>query len=98
MAEPVIVEAESTPNPNSYKFTVNREVSSSRGQTFKEPAEALLSPLARRLFEVPGVQRLFFLKDFITVARFPGADWDAILENVERVIRSYYEAEPEAAS
>lgn len=94
MTEPVVVEAELTPNPNSYKFTVNRLVASARGQTFKSPVEAALSPLAQRLFEVPGVRTLFFLKDFITVGRFPSADWDSILENVERVIRSYYETEP----
>jgi hypothetical protein len=94
VGEPVVVEAEPTPNPNSYKFTVNRPVAGNRGQTFRNPDEAALSPLAQRLFEVPGVRSLFFLKDFITVARLPDADWDAILAGVEQVIRSFYEAQP----
>jgi NFU1 iron-sulfur cluster scaffold homolog, mitochondrial len=89
----VTVDAESTPNPNSYKFTVNRQVTSGRGQTFRGVEEALLSPLAQRLFELRGVRSLFFLKDFITVGRAPETDWDILIPDVERVIRGHFEAE-----
>ena len=94
MDEPVSVEGEFTPNPNAYKFTVNRDVTASRGQTFKSADEAILSPLAQRLFAVPGVRTLFFLKDFITVGRAPDVQWETLVPNVESVIRGYFESEP----
>jgi hypothetical protein len=98
VVDPVRVEAESTPNPNSYKFTVNREVTSGRGQTFRSAEEAMLSPLAQRLFELRGVRSIFFLKDFITVGRAVDADWDALIPEVESVVRAYYGSESPPAS
>lgn len=93
MAEPVEVVAEPTPNPNAFKFTVNREVNAGRGQTFASPSEALPSPLAQWLFQVGGVRSLFFLKDFITVARRPEVDWDDIVPRVAALIRDFYETQ-----
>ena len=93
MAEPVSVVAESTPNPNSVKFTVNRQVTSGGSQSFNSPDEALLSPLAQRLFAVEGVRTLFFLKDFVSVGRVVGTDWDVIIPKVEAAIRAHYEAQ-----
>jgi hypothetical protein len=97
VVDAIRVEAESTPNPNSYKFTVNREVTSGRGQTFKSADEALFSPLAQRLFELGGVRSLFFLKDFITVGRTPDADWDSLIPEVERVVRRFYDSDSSSA-
>ena len=97
MVDPIRMEAESTPNPNSYKFTVNREITSGRGQTFKSADETLFSPLAQRLFELGGVRSLFFLKDFITVGRAPDADWDFLIPEVERVVRRYFDSDSPSA-
>jgi len=96
VGEPLRVEAEPTPNPNAYKLTINRKVSSARGETFNGALDAAASPLARSLFEIDGVRRLFFLGDFVTIAREQGADWGGILEQAERVIRAHFSAEPDA--
>ena len=92
MAETVTVVAEPTPNPNSIKFTVNRQVTSGGGQSFAGADEAIISPLARRLFAIEGVRTVFFLKDFISVGRTSGADWQVLVPQVEAAIRAYYEA------
>jgi hypothetical protein len=92
MAEPVTVVAEATPNPNSFKFTVNRQITSGAGQSFGNPGEALLSPLAQRLFAIDGVRSVFLLKDFVSVGRVPGADWDALIPLIAGAIRAYFES------
>lgn len=90
MTGPVQVRIATTPNPNSRKFTVNREVWSGRARTVADRDDALGLPLAARLLDVPGIKRLFFLRDFITVTREPGADWDTITAAVTRVIEEHY--------
>jgi hypothetical protein len=90
MAEGVQVIAEPTPNPNSFKFSLDRVVIDRGSQSFRSPREAEQSPLAKRLFAVPGVQGLFLLNNFITVTREPDQDWDAIVPQVEAAIRDHY--------
>jgi hypothetical protein len=49
-------------------------------------------PLAARLFTVEGVRSLFFLRDFVTVTRRPGADWEPLMARVEEGIRQHFSA------
>ncbi len=86
---PVEVRAEPTPNPNSMKFTLDRPVAE-RGESFRSAAEAAHFPLARRLFEVPGVRGLFLLKNFISVIRDPAAEWGELAPKVEAAIRDHF--------
>jgi hypothetical protein len=76
------------------KFSLNRApFDPRRGQTFSEPSEAFLSPLARALFAVPGVAGVFLLRDFVTIRRTPGADWAAIVPAVEQVLREFLDSQ-----
>ena len=90
MTEPIKVWTGPTPNPNALKFSLNRTVTEGRSKTYASPEAAEASPLAKSLFEVPGVKSLFFLNNFITVTRQPGADWAALSRQVEERIRAYY--------
>jgi hypothetical protein len=89
MAEPLQIRVEATPNPNSLKFSANRTVWEGRAQTFNSADEALMSPLAQRLLAVPGVKSVFFLRDFVTISREPGAEWEPIAAQVEAVLRGH---------
>ena len=90
MADELQVRVEPTPNPNSLKFSTNRTLWEGRAQTFSDPAQALTSPLARALLEVPGVKSVFFLRDFATVSREPSASWEPIAQDVERILREHF--------
>jgi hypothetical protein len=90
MADPVHVLAEATPNPNSMKFTVNRELWAGRARTVASADEAFGFPLAARLLTVPGVKNLFFLRDFVTVSREPAAAWDALTPAVTAAIQEHF--------
>ncbi|MHB8578226.1 MAG: NifU N-terminal domain-containing protein [Dehalococcoidia bacterium] len=91
VVDAITVQAETTPNPESMKFTVNRVINTGAPQTFSSPDQAFLSPLARALFAVPGVTGVFFLKDFVTIRRAAGTDWSAVTHGVEAALRGYFD-------
>jgi len=71
----MFVQSESTPNPQTLKFLPGRDVMGEAAVAdFADADAAARSPLARALFEVPGVARVFFGSDFISVTKLD-EDW-----------------------
>ena len=48
-----------------------------------------ISPLARRLFQVEGVTRVFFARDFISVTKKDDLDWSILKPEVLEVITDH---------
>ncbi len=71
----MFIQTEQTPNPATLKFLPGRVVLASGTADFPDREAASRSPLARRLFEVDGVERVFLGSDFITVSRAGAVDW-----------------------
>ena len=67
----MFIETEQTPNPATLKFLPGRVVMDSGTADFASSAEAVRSPLAERLFQVEGVQRVFLGQDFISITKAP---------------------------
>ena len=84
MNDPLTIRIEQTPNPEALKFSVNRVLWDGRALTISDKLQAFAMPLGARLLEVPGVKNVFFLRDFVTVTRRAGADWEPITEQVHR--------------
>ena len=80
-----VIEIQPTPNPNANKFVLDREVSQ-QPLSFFTAAAATNDPLAKRLFEIPGVSSLLLLGDFITINKSPAADWDDIKSQARAVL------------
>jgi hypothetical protein len=55
-------------------------------KSFFSAESAKLDPLAAQLFDIPGVNSLLFLGDFITINKSPEARWADIRERVKRVL------------
>jgi Fe-S cluster biogenesis protein NfuA len=71
----MFIQTESTPNPATMKFLPGREVMGEGSVAdFPTRESAQRSPLARALFEIPDVARVFFGSDFISVTKGKG-DW-----------------------
>lgn len=49
-----------------------------------------VSPLARRLFSIDGVVRVFYGKDFISVTKKEDMDWNVVKPEVLSVITEHY--------
>jgi Fe-S cluster biogenesis protein NfuA len=71
----MFIQTEATPNPATLKFLPGREVLAEGTADFRDAASAReSSPLAGRLFDIPGVTGVFFGYDFVTVTK-DGPEW-----------------------
>jgi Fe-S cluster biogenesis protein NfuA len=88
----MFIQTEQTPNPQTLKFLPGRDVTGEGAHEFRSAAEAGRSPLARALFEVPGVTRVFFGSDFLTAtkAEDDGLDWKHLKAPILAAIMEYY--------
>ncbi|MBV8651941.1 MAG: NifU family protein [Alphaproteobacteria bacterium] len=71
----MFIQTELTPNPATLKFLPGRAVMPSGTANFAAAADAARSPLAERLFALPGVSGVFLGSDFITVTKTEESDW-----------------------
>ncbi len=95
MRPPVMIFTEDSPNPNSMKFKVNRElVPEGLAFDYAEPAEAIrpdkASPLAVALFGFDGVQRVFLTQNFITLTKDDATDWGELIFEVKLFLKDYF--------
>lgn len=67
MSEPLKIHAEATPNPNSTRYALNRRIILHTGYDFPNAASGEASPLAKFLFEIPGVRGVYIGPEFVTV-------------------------------
>ena len=86
----MFIQTESTPNPDTLKFLPDQAVLDRGTASFSRPDEAGRSPLAGRLFAVEGVAGVFLGRDFITVTRAPGADWQPLKPLLLAAIMQHY--------
>ena len=85
----MFIQTEATPNPATLKFLPGRVVME-RGTFDARAAEgAEGSPLAQRLFAVPGVVGVFFGYDFITITKGDG-EWQHLKPAVLGAIMEHF--------
>jgi Fe-S cluster biogenesis protein NfuA len=71
----MFIQTEATPNPRVLKFLPGRKLLPGGSREFATPAEGAASPLARALFSIDGVTRVYFGDDFLTVTKDDERDW-----------------------
>lgn len=87
---PVIIYAESTPNPSSMKFVADKFLIE-QGATaqYLSKAETKNAPLAAKLFEFPFVKAVFIAANFVTVSKIDAVQWEDITLELRDFIRNY---------
>ena len=90
--EPLFIDLEWTPNPNTIKLATSRVLLEQGVANFREPAEAAPSSLAQQLFTVPGISSVMFGKNFVTLTRTEEGDWVEIHEKAVGFLRPHLEA------
>src|ERR1700733_11915339 len=85
----MFIQTEATPNPATLKFLPGRMVLDSGTMEFSSRDAAARSPLAERLFSVPGVTRVFYGSDFVTVTK-DGSDWQHLKPAILGAIMEHY--------
>jgi Fe-S cluster biogenesis protein NfuA len=86
----LFIQTEQTPNPSTLKFLPGRVVMEKGTMDFAGADTAQSSPLARRLFAVEGVERVFFGSDFVTVTKAADKDWQVLKPSILGGIMEHY--------
>lgn len=86
------VYTESTPNPSTMKFLVNKLlINGSVDFPNKETAQD--SPFARELFKFNFITGVFFASNFVTITKADEAEWQDILEILKDFVKGAVESE-----
>lgn len=89
----VEIRLEFTPNPNTLKFVVNRQLLERGAANFPTSSTADRAPLARKLFGVPGVESVMIGTNFVTITKANDGEWDTVAEKVPLTIESHFQTE-----
>src|SRR5215212_11368130 len=87
----MFIQTEATPNPATLKFLPGRVVMAEGTFDARDPKGAAASPLAERLFEIPGVAGVFFGYDFITITKSEG-EWQHLKPAILGAIMEHFMA------
>ncbi len=86
----MFIQTETTPNPATLKFLPGKVVMPEGTADFRDAAGAAeTSPLAAKLFAVPGVTGVFFGYDFITVTK-DDAEWQHLKPAILGTIMEHF--------
>ena len=71
----MFVQIEPTPNPATLKFLPGKTVMEKGTQFYQDKTSAGNSLLAQKLFEIKGVESVFYGEDFITISKSDSTTW-----------------------
>ncbi|KAF8021821.1 hypothetical protein BT93_G2074 [Corymbia citriodora subsp. variegata] len=86
----MFIQTQSTPNPMSLMFYPGKPVMEVGSADFPNARTSMNSPLARALFGIEGVTRVFYGSDFVTVTKFDDASWDLLKPEIFAAIMDFY--------
>ena len=71
----MFVQVEPTPNPATLKFLPGKTVMTQGTQFYQDESSAGNSLLAQKLFQINGVESVFYGEDFITISKNEASNW-----------------------
>lgn len=85
----MFIQTEETPNPATIKFLPGQIIVEKGTIDFPSASDAQKSPLAKRMFGITGVQRVFFSGDFISITKADDTDWSMLKPMILAVIMEH---------
>lgn len=82
---------EPTPNPAAIKFTLDRQATEGRSQTFREGSDPDASPLGARIFALGGVTNVFLTSNFVSVTKDDSTGWSQLVPAVVETIKDHFD-------
>ncbi|KAI3793530.1 hypothetical protein L1987_36149 [Smallanthus sonchifolius] len=86
----MFIQTQSTPNPLSLMFYPGKPVMEAGSADFPNARTAMNSPLAKALYGIDGITRVFFGSDFVTVTKSEDASWDFLKPEIFAAIMDFY--------
>lgn len=87
---PISVYGETTPNPSSLKFVVNKLLTKSMVE-YKNIDEAFASPLAQELFKFHYVKEVFITENYVSITKYDSITWEEITLELRTFIKQFIE-------
>lgn len=88
--QPVTVYGETTPNPSTLKFVINKLITKTAFE-FKNIDQTGPSPLAKELFSFPFVKEIFIDENYISITKYEVATWEEITLEIRTFIKQFIE-------
>ncbi|ETS65354.1 hypothetical protein PaG_00087 [Moesziomyces aphidis] len=88
----MFIQTESTPNEDSLKFLPGRQVMESGTHEFLDTRASMASPLAKKLFNIPGIVGVFYGPDFVTVSKDAEHQWSTLKPEIYSSIMEFFTA------
>ena len=100
----VLINIQPTPNPNALKFILSQQVKEEGHSTYRSPAECGENQLACEIFQIRGIDQLYFFDNTITITKFGYEEWGKLEAQVIQTLQkfvprhdpNYYDPDPEA--
>ena len=86
----MFIQTEDTPNPATLKFIPGTDVMGQGTADFPDKQSAGTSPLARRLFQIDGIEAVFLGSDFVTVTKGDDQEWFTLKPSILAGIMEHY--------
>ncbi|KAF9676565.1 hypothetical protein SADUNF_Sadunf08G0015200 [Salix dunnii] len=84
------IQTQSTPNPSSLMFYPGKPVMDVGSADFPNARSAINSPLAKAIYEIDGINRVFFGSDFFTITKSDDASWKFLEPEIFAAIMDFY--------
>jgi Fe-S cluster biogenesis protein NfuA len=88
----ITIYAEATPNPESMKFVVNKMILPNDSVDYRVKEKASNSPLALALFEMPFVNGVFIMNNFVSITKTYDAAWNEHVSTLKEFIKNWVES------
>ncbi|CAI8601565.1 unnamed protein product [Vicia faba] len=86
----MFIQTQSTSNPESLMFHPSKPVMDIGSADFPNARSAMNSPLAKSLFAIQEITRVFFGSDFVTVIKSEDASWEFLKPEIFAAIMNFY--------
>lgn len=86
----MFIQTEKTPNPNALIFLPGKEIMGSKPpKSYHQDQDVSESPLAEILFNIEGIEDVFFGKDFITISKKASVEWAVLKAPILHSLNDY---------
>jgi Fe-S cluster biogenesis protein NfuA len=90
----MFIQTEQTPNPNALIFLPGKEIMGSKPpKSYHQDQDVSESPLAEILFNIEGIQDVFFGKDFITISKKASVEWAILKSPILHSLNDYLQGD-----
>jgi Fe-S cluster biogenesis protein NfuA len=86
---PVMLYTETTPNPNTLKFVVNRPLLPYDFAEILSKEEAIEAPLAKFIFDIEHVTAVYISNNFVSVTKDDNIEWHELMLEIKNSLKQY---------